>query len=34
MANVNWTKEDLPYSTKGATGYGVSLLYNMVKLIN
>lgn len=33
MANVNWTKEDLSYCVKGATGYGVSLLYNMVKLL-
>lgn len=33
MAPVNWLAEGNSYSIKGGTGYGVSLLYEMVKLM-
>ena len=33
MAPVNWLGEDSSYCCKGATGYGVSLLYQTVKLL-
>ena len=32
MAPVNWQTEETPYGGKGATGYGVSLLYQFLKL--
>ena len=32
MAPVNWLAEENPYCGKGATGYGVSLLYQFLKL--
>jgi len=34
MAAVNWLSEGNAYCIKGGTGYGVSLLYEMVKLMS
>lgn len=34
IASTNWTHEDLPYCPKGGTGFGTSLLYNIVKLMS
>jgi len=34
IAGTNWTQEDLPYCPKGGTGFGTSLLYNIVKLMS
>lgn len=34
IAPTGWSKEGLPYSKSGATGYGTSLLYNTIKLIS
>ena len=34
IAGTNWAHEDLPYCKKGGVGFGVSLLYNMVKLMS
>lgn len=33
MAPVNWQTEETPYCRRGATGYGVSLLYETAKLL-
>ena len=33
IAPVSWESKDIDYSIKGATGYGVSLLYETVKVI-
>ena len=34
IAPVSWESKDIDYSIKGATGYGVSLLYETVKVIS
>lgn len=34
IAGTNWAHEDLPYCKKGGVGYGTSLLYNIIKLLN
>jgi len=34
IAGVSWSKEDLPMSVKGVTGFGVRLLYDWIKKLS